>query len=134
MAEGFAKTYGADVIEATSAGLAPAISIAPMTRQVMLEKNIDIGDAFPKGVGMVIPGGIDLIVNMSGHKLPAKTAAPVEDWEVRDPIGQSEAVYRKTRDEIERRIMTLILSIRKREAAEQESDTRVDTRRRRPRQ
>jgi len=134
MAEGFAKSYGVDVMDANSAGLAPATSIAPLTRQVMMEKNIDIGEAFPKGVGMVIPGGVDLIVNMSGHKLPAKTAAPVEDWEIRDPIGQSETVYRDVRDEIERRVMTLILSIRQRNAVEQPGAARVDTRRRRPRQ
>lgn len=133
MAEGFAKAYGADVIEAKSAGLAPATSVAPLTREVMLEKNIDLGDAFPKGVGMAIQDGVDMIVNMSGHKLPAKTAAPVEDWEVRDPIGQSEAVYREVRDEIERHTMNLILSVRKRDEAE-EGPARVDTRRRRPRQ
>jgi protein-tyrosine-phosphatase len=134
MAEGFGKSYGTDVIDAKSAGLAPATSIAPLTRQVMLEKNIDLGEAFPKGVGMVIPGGVDLIINMSGHKLPAKTAAPVEDWEVRDPIGQSETIYREVRDEIERRVMALILAIRQRNAAEQPGDAKVDTRRRRPRQ
>lgn len=133
MAEGFAKAYGADVIEAASAGLAPALAISPLTRQVMLEKNVDIGDALPKGVGSVISSGVDLIVNISGHKLPAKTAAPVEDWDVRDPIGQSETVYRDVRDEIERRVMTLILGLRKRKD-EDDSSGRVDTRRRRPRQ
>ena len=134
MADGFARTYGADVIESKSAGLAPAISIAPLTRQVMLEKNIDLGDAFPKGVGMVISSGIDLVINMSGHKLASKTSAPVEDWEIRDPIGQSEDVYRTVRDEIEHRVMTLILTIRAREAAAEPSGSTVDTRRRRPRQ
>jgi len=133
MAERFAKAYGADVIEPTSAGLAPALSISPLTRQVMQEKNIDLGEALPKGVGTVISGGVDLIVNISGHKLPAKTAAPVEDWDVRDPIGQSETVYRDVRDEIERRVMTLILGLRKSKEAD-DSEPRVDTRRRRPRQ
>ena len=51
----------------------------------------------------------------------------VEDWEVRDPIGQSEDVYRTVRDQIEQRVMRLILAIRAR-------DAEVDTRRRRPRQ
>ncbi len=132
MAEGFARAYGADVIQPLSAGLAPAISVAPLTRTVMLEKNIDIGEAFPKGVDAVIRNGVDLIVNMSGHKLPAKTGAPVEDWTVRDPIGESEEVYREVRDQIEQRVMRLILGMRASEA--QPGAPQVDTPRRRPRQ
>jgi len=127
MAEGFARAYGSDVIAAQSAGLAPAVSIAPLTRAVMLEKNIDIGEAFPKGIDFVIRQGADLIVNMSGRKLPAQSAVQVEDWEVRDPIGQSEDVYRTVRDQIEQRVMRLILAIRAR-------DAQVDTRRRPRRQ
>jgi arsenate reductase len=132
MAEGFARAYGADVIDARSAGLAPAISVAPLTRTVMLEKNIDIGDAFPKGVDMLIRNGVDLIINMSGHKLPNKTGAPVEDWTVRDPIGESEEIYREVRDQIEQRVMRLILEMRAREAPP--GAPPVDTRRRSPRQ
>jgi arsenate reductase len=127
MAEGFARAYGSDVIAAQSAGLAPAMSIAPLTRTVMLEKNIDIGDAFPKGLDFAIRQGADLIVNMSGQRLPAKSAVQVEDWEVRDPIGESQEVYRTVRDQIEQRVMRLILAIRAR-------DAEVDTRRRAPRQ
>ncbi len=125
MAEGFARTYGSDVITAQSAGLAPAMTISPLTRTVMQEKNIDLGDAFPKSLRMLGQLETDLIINISGHKLPTKTAVPVEDWEVRDPIGQSEEIYRKVRDEIEQRVMRLILAIRAR-------DAQVDTRR--PRQ
>ena len=114
MAEGFARAYGSDVIVAQSAGLAPAVSIAPLTRTVMLEKNIDIGDAFPKGIDFAVRQGIDLIVNMSGTKLPPQSVVQVEDWEVRDPIGQSEDVYRTVRDQIEQRVMRLILDTRRR--------------------
>ena len=128
MAEGFARAYGADVIHPLSAGLSPAVWVEPLTRQVMLEKNIDIGDAFPKSVDIAVRSGVDLIVNMSGHKLPARNSMPVEDWDVLDPIGRSEEVYREVRDQIEQRVMRLILEMRKRDAAP------VDTPRRAPRQ
>ena len=129
MAEGFARTYGSDVIEAVSAGLAPAMTMPPLTRKVMLEKNIDLGEHFPKGVDAVIGAGADLIINMSGQKLPAKSVAPVEDWLIRDPIGQNEEIYRVVRDEIEHRVMKLILGMRAKE-----SSAAVDTQRQSPRQ
>ena len=42
MAEGFAKCYGSDVMQAESAGLAPAGIVQPLTKKVMEEKNINI--------------------------------------------------------------------------------------------
>ena len=50
MAEGFARAYGADVLSAQSAGLAPALAVAPLTHKVMLEKNIDLGHIYPKSI------------------------------------------------------------------------------------
>ena len=111
MAEGFARTYGSDVLQAQSAGLAPAMAVAPLTLKVMLEKNIDIGNLFPKDFKTMI-GNADLVINMSGFELPVKPAVPVEHWEVRDPIGENEEVYREVRDLIEQRVMQLILGMR----------------------
>ena len=129
MAEGFARTYGSDVLHASSAGLAPAMAVAPLTHKVMLEKNIDIGNIFPKDFKTVL-GAADLIVNMSGYELPVKTALPMEQWEIRDPIGEGEEVYRQVRDEIEQRVMQLILGMRVRKENKRAGSTKVDTRRR----
>jgi arsenate reductase len=134
MAAGFARTYGADVLTVQSAGLAPAMTVSSLTRQVMLEKNIDIGQEFPKTLEMASPSGADLIINMSGHPLPGKTEAKVETWAVRDPIGESEEVYREVRDLIEQRVMRLILKVRARKPPVAAEVPRVDTRRRTPRQ
>ena len=46
-----------------------------------------------------------------------KRKRAVETWAVRDPIGESEEVYREVRDQIEQRVMRLILKARAREAA-----------------
>jgi arsenate reductase len=49
MAEGFARAYGSDVLgSAERRDLAPALAVAPLTHHVMLEKNIDLGDCYPK--------------------------------------------------------------------------------------
>ena len=130
MAAAFARTYGSDVLIVESAGLAPAMTVSSLTHKVMLEKNIDIGDQFPKSLEMA--SAADLIINMSGHPLPGKTGTPVEHWTVRDPIGESEEVYREVRDHIEQRVMRLILKVRARKPPTPVESARVDTRRRLP--
>ncbi len=133
MAEGFARVHGADAIIAQSAGLAPAASVAALTHKVMLEKNIDIHDLSPRSIDEVM-GGLDLIINMSGHELPFRTRAPVQHWEIRDPIGESVQVYRTVRDQIERHVIELVASLRARKPPGSSSrpGARVDTRRRAP--
>lgn len=111
MAEGFARAYGSDVMEVQSAGLSPATMIAPLTRQVLGEKNVRIEDHFPKGLETVSRQPFDLIVNMSGAKLSIP-GARVLDWTVQDPIGQREEVYRSVAAQIEGMVMRLILELR----------------------
>lgn len=132
MAEGFARTYGSDVMEALSAGLAPAMSVSPMTIEAMKEKNIDMSAAIPRGVDGVDRAGLGLIVNISGQRLPVP-GVPMLDWNVRDPIGRDEKTFREVRDEIELRVMELILRLRAEDAAaagETNPRYRFDTQRR----
>jgi arsenate reductase len=136
MAEGFARTLGADVLVVQSAGLAPALAVVPLTHHVMLEKNIDLGDCYPKELKHV-DGDVDLTINMSGHNLPPHGSAQVEVWDVADPIGESEEVFRQVRDEIEQRVVQLIERLRSRKPASSEAlpaVSQVDTRRRPTRQ
>ena len=85
MAEGFARTYGSDVLMPASAGLAPAFMVAPDTVRAMDEKNIDLRDHFPKSLQQLGRAQFDLIVNMSGYDLPPEIDTPVRDWDVPDP-------------------------------------------------
>ena len=135
MAEGFARAYGSDVLNAESAGLAPAMAVAPLTHKVMLEKNIDLGHMYPRSLEE-IKGRFDLIVNMSGQRVPKEIKGAVEDWDIQDPIGESEDVYREVRDQIEQRVMRLVLGMRHRKPAGSEpisSGARVDSQGRPPR-
>jgi protein-tyrosine-phosphatase len=112
MAEGFARRYGADVIDVASAGLAPAPIVQPLTKKVMEAKNINIDDQFPKSLLDLPVGEFDLIVNMSGSKLPPYVHADVQDWKVEDPIGKSEETYVAVREQLESQVMRLILELR----------------------
>ena len=111
MAEAFARAYGSDVLIPASAGLAPAGIVAPLTLQVLAEKNITAGAQFPKGLDLVSQAPFDLAVNMSGYPTPLP-AARVMEWSVRDPIGEKLEVYRSVANEIEGLVMKLILDLR----------------------
>ena len=111
MAEAFARTYGSDVMEARSAGIAPATIIMPLTRQVLSEKNVSVDGQFPKSLEIIEREPFDLLVNMSGAKL-GHASAQVIEWPVPDPVGQNEETYRAVAAEIERLVMGLILELR----------------------
>jgi arsenate reductase (thioredoxin) len=111
MAEGFARAYGSDVMDVASAGISPATIIAPLTRQVLAERNIRIDDHFPKSVTMLSREQFDIVVNMSGVPLTVQGAHAI-DWSVADPIGQKMEVYRSVAGQIEGLVMGLILQLR----------------------
>lgn len=119
MAEGFARKYGSDVLEAASAGLSPASIVQPLTKKVMEAKNINIDDQQPKSLDSVPLRTYDLIINMSGMKLPVRVPGEVRTWAVEDPIGEPEEIYVTVREQIEMLVMLLILELR-REAAKQD--------------
>jgi len=118
MAEAFARRYGSDVMIAASAGLAPAFMVAEDTVRAMDEKNIDIRDHFPKGLKQLGRANFDLFVNMSGYELPEEIETPVRNWDVPDPVDEDYETHCKIRDEIETRVMGLILELRKRAAGQ----------------
>ena len=114
MAEALARTYGSDVMVSSSAGLTPAGFTVPETRFVLMERNISLGEHLPRHFRDVDLTKIDVLVNMSGRKLPevSHPKLRVEEWQVADPIGLSSDVFRTVCDDIEMRVMNLILRMR----------------------
>ncbi len=112
MAEAFARAYGDDILTASSAGVSPASIVQPETKQALAARNISSEGLFPKGMEILAREQFDLIVNMSGEKLPVAPGAKVREWPVRDPIGQPPAVYQAVAAEIEALVMRLILELR----------------------
>ena len=113
MAEAFARAYGGDVIVPASAGVAPASRVAPDTLSAMDEKGLDLRDHFPKHVRHLNRIEFDLVVNMSGEELPESMTCPVREWDVEDPVSLSYDDHCLVRDDIERRVMDLILQFRR---------------------
>lgn len=113
MAEAFARAYGSDILTVHSAGLAPARAVPPLTLQVLTEKNIASEGQFPKGLEVFTGAPFDLVVNLSGEPFKSSVASRRSiDWSVRDPIGESEDVYRAVATQIEALVMRLILELR----------------------
>jgi arsenate reductase (thioredoxin) len=112
MAEGFARTYGNDVIIPASVGLSPATSVAPQTIRAMDEKNIDLRDHFPKSLRHLGRADFDLTINMTGFFLPKEFSGKIVDWEVADPVFMEFDEHREIRDQIEQLVMKLVLELR----------------------
>jgi arsenate reductase len=114
MAEGFARAYGSDVMRPFSAGLAPADIVQPETIEVMREKNINIEQQYPKDVAELETQAFDIIVNISGMRLPMRPGAELIEWSVEDPMAMSDETYLAVRDQLESLVMGLILQLRRR--------------------
>jgi arsenate reductase len=119
MAEAFARAYGRDVLIPASAGLAPATRVAPDTIEAMNEKGIDIRDHFPKSIRHLGRIEFDLVINISGEPLPSHMKCEVREWDVEDPVSLNFDDHCAVRDDIERRVMDLILEFRRQQAQPQ---------------
>ena len=99
---------------ASSAGLAPTEAIPLDTVEAMREKNIDVSGHVPALYEPFEAMDYDLVVNMAGFKLPGPPD-PKEliEWNVNDPYGAPVEVYRVVRDDLEHRVMRLILDLRR---------------------
>jgi protein-tyrosine-phosphatase len=112
MAEAFANHYGKGKLVASSAGVMLAERVNPVVVEVMKEKGIDISMNKPKLLMTKMTEEVDLIITMgcSVEKIcPAPLLKNVIDWGLEDPKDQPIEKVRQIRDEIEKRVLKLIL-------------------------
>ena len=115
MAEAIAWHRASDVIEPSSAGLAPFGMIPATTLAVLQELGISAEGQSSKPLRSEDLAVADLVVNMtgsSGTEVFTEPAPPIEDWDVGDPFGSDLAVYRAIRDQIEARVEDLARRLR----------------------
>jgi arsenate reductase (thioredoxin) len=112
MAQAFARAHGRDVMIPDSAGVYPAIRIAPDTIRAMKEKNISLDDQSPKSIEQVDRTKYDLIVDMSGGGLEYEPGENIRVWDVPDPIVMDYENHRKVRDQIQALVLDLIAELR----------------------
>jgi arsenate reductase (thioredoxin) len=109
MALGFFRQLAGDRAVAWSGGSEPATELNPVAVRAMTEVGIDITSEFPKPWTDEIVRAADVVVTMGcGDECPYFPGRRYEDWTLDDPAGQDIETVRRIRDQIERRVRTLL--------------------------
>jgi arsenate reductase (thioredoxin) len=109
MAAGYLRHLAGDAIDVRSAGSEPADQINRVAVQAMAEEGIDIASEQPKILTTDAVKASDVVITMGcGDTCPYYPGKRYEDWVLDDPAGQGIEVVRPIRDEIRRRVTTLI--------------------------
>ena len=95
--------------EARSAGTEPGERVHPEVVAAMDEIGIFVADRTPRELSTADAEWADVVVTMGcGDKCPYIPGVRYLDWELEDPKGRPIEEVRRTRDEIERRVVELI--------------------------
>ena len=109
MAAGYLKHLAGDRVEVLSAGSEPKDQINPVAVEAMAEEGIDIANNTPKVLTTEAVKASDVVITMGcGDTCPIFPGKRYEDWELDDPAGQGIESVRPIRDDIKRRIETLV--------------------------
>jgi arsenate reductase len=112
MAEAFAKFYGANSVEAYSAGSNPSGKVNPDAIKVMLEDGIDISRQESKGFKDLPEKEFDYVVTLGCHDVcPIFAAKRSVEWDIDDPKGKSLYFFRQVREKIREKVKNLIRAV-----------------------
>ncbi|WP_298038633.1 arsenate reductase ArsC [uncultured Microbacterium sp.] len=109
MALGFFQHYAGDLAVGWSGGSEPGDTVSPVAIEVMAEKGIDIATEYPKPWTDEVVQAADVVITMGcGDACPIFPGKRYEEWALADPTGWNPDGVRPVRDEIERRVLTLL--------------------------
>jgi protein-tyrosine-phosphatase len=118
MAAGFLTHLAGDRIEVRSAGSTPADQVNPVAVEAMKEVGVDISAETPKFLTVDAVKASDVCVTMGcGDTCPVFPGKRYLDWTLDDPAGKGIDAVRPIRDEIEKRVRSLIDELTPRERA-----------------
>jgi len=109
MAAGWMRKLGGDRVDVFSGGSEPAASVNQAAVAAMAEVGVDISAELPQPWSDEIVRAADVIVTMGcGDACPVFPGRRYIDWELEDPAGRSVEDVRPIRDDIERRVRSLL--------------------------
>jgi arsenate reductase len=109
MAMGFFKHLAGDRAAVYSGGSEPANAVNPAAIAAMAEKGIDVANEQPQRWTIDRLEAVAVVITMGcGDSCPILPGRRYEEWVLADPAGQPLDAVRAIRDEIERRVHTLL--------------------------
>jgi protein-tyrosine-phosphatase len=113
MAERIFNRLAAGRHHARSAGSAPGASVHPVVLQALDELGLDARDHVPRRLDMDEAGRVDIVVSTCGEEACPVTPSGVRRvyWSLRDPKALPLEDVRVLRDEIDRRVRSLIAEL-----------------------
>ena len=109
MAAAYTTQLSGGAVEVRSAGSAPADTVNPAVREALLEDGIDISGNTPRLLTAQAVDASDVVITMGcGDTCPYYPGKRYEDWVLDDPAGQGVDAVRPIRDEIKRRVRSLV--------------------------
>jgi arsenate reductase len=112
MSEALFSREAAGRHDARSAGTEPAQRVHPEVAEAMGELGIDVSGRTPRRLERSDAEWADVVVTMGcGDSCPYIPGKRYLDWELEDPAGRPLEEVRATRDEIERRVSSLIAEL-----------------------
>jgi arsenate reductase len=112
MSEALFSRAAAGHHEARSAGTEPGERVHPEVVEAMNEIGIFVADRTPHKLSSADAEWADVVVTMGcGDKCPYIPGKRYLDWELEDPKGRPLEEVRRTREEIERRVVELIAEL-----------------------
>ena len=109
MAMGLFLHLAGDAAIAWSGGSEPGDEVNPAAIEAMRERGIDISKEFPKPWTDEVVRAADVVISMGcGDACPVFPGKRYEEWVLDDPHGKATEEVRPVRDEIERRVRTLL--------------------------
>lgn len=114
MAEGFARTLGAGVIEVASSGI-EASKVDPKAVEVMAEIGIDISNQTSKPLSDFKADDYNAVISLCGCGVNLPEAWVLreifQDWQLDDPEGKPIETFYRVRDEIKERVASLLTKL-----------------------
>lgn len=112
MAMGWFNHLAAGRARAVSGGSEPGAAVNPAAVEAMAEVGIDIASAVPRLWTDEAVREADAVITMGcGDVCPVYPGKRYDDWVLDDPAGKGVEEVRPVRDEIERRVRTLLADL-----------------------
>jgi arsenate reductase len=112
MAAGLLAKHAGERVVVRSAGSAPAEEINPAVVEAMDEVGVDLSREFPKPLTTEAVQAADVVITMGcGDACPVFPGKRYLDWDLRDPSSLPVEEVRPIRDEIDRRVSTLLAGL-----------------------